>query len=405
MIRTRSICAAFFAMTLVSAHGDDVMDRLGEKLTFSAWDDQFRAHLSGLMDGEFYTFTGNPPGMIFTDDRTLWNSRFTLFLDAQIGPSIYVFAQGRMDQGFDPSDNGIETRLDEYALRWTPWEDGRLSLQAGAFATVVGNYVERHDSWDNPFITAPVIYENLTGIYDEEAPPNPYDFLERNVDEKYEYIPVIWGPSYATGISLSGKLGQVDYAAELKNASLSSRPESWQASERGFQHPTVSARLAWHPDMAWTLGFSASEGAYLTEYARSGLPSGTGLGDYKQKVLGQDISYAWSHWQIWAEVYQARFEVPNVGNADTVGYYLEAKYKFTPNLFAALRWNQQVFADVPNGAGGEAPWGNDLDRIDAAVTYRFTPHSQLKLQYSLQHEDRVDNSTSSLFAAQFTVRF
>lgn len=124
-----------------------------------------------------------------------------------------------------------------------------------------------------------------------------------------------------------------------------------------------------------------------------------------KKVLAQDISFEWHHWQLWAEVYEARFEVPHVGDADTVGYYLEAKYKFGPQFFGALRWNQQFFDDVPNGAGGNQPWANDLWRIDAAVTYRVTPHVQLKLQYSVQHKDRVADAVSHLIATQFTVRF
>ena len=48
------------------------------------------------------------------------------------------------------------------------------------------------------------------------------------------------------------------------------------------------------------------------------------------------------------------FQVPRVGDADTFAYYLEGKYKFTPQLFGALRWNQQLFATVPDGLGGSA---------------------------------------------------
>ena len=36
-----------------------------------------------------------------------------------------------------------------------------LNVQAGKFATVVGNWIERYDSWNNPFITAPLPYENM----------------------------------------------------------------------------------------------------------------------------------------------------------------------------------------------------------------------------------------------------
>jgi len=405
MIR-RPICAALLALTAVGARGDDFMDRLDDALTFSSTDDQYRARISGLLDLEYYQFTGGAPGLIFTDSNHLFNPRLSLFFDSQLGPALYFFSQARVDQGFDPSDGSLEARLEEYAARWTPWVDSRFNLQVGRFATVVGKQVERHGSWENPFISAPLIYENVTGIYDAEAPQSPEEFVGGYPPgEKYEYNPVIWGPSYCTGLSVSGKLGQFGYAAEIKNAGLSSRPESWDATDGGFSNPTVSTRISWRPDMAWEFGFSASEGAYLTREARHSLPAGTDIGDFKQMVLGQDASFSWGHWQIWAEVYEARFEVPNVGNADTLGYYLEAKYKFTPSLAGALRWNQQVFGDVPDGYGGEVPWGNDIGRFDAAVTYRFTPEMQVKLQYTVQHEDHTDDAISHLAAGQFTVRF
>jgi hypothetical protein len=134
------------------------------------------------------------------------------------------------------------------------------------------------------------------------------------------------------------------------------------------------------------------------------LPRGRGIGDYMQTVFGQDISFAKGHFQIWAELYEARFEVPNVGNADTLAYYIETKYKFTPEFFAALRWNQQLFDNVSDGLGGKTAWGHDLWRADAAIGYRFTPHTQLKLQYSMESEDGP-RGQSHAFGAQFTVRF
>jgi predicted porin len=135
------------------------------------------------------------------------------------------------------------------------------------------------------------------------------------------------------------------------------------------------------------------------------LPYGSDIGDYHQRVLGQDISFAWHHLQLWAEFYEARFEVPGVGDADTFAYYFEAKYKFTPQFFGAVRWNQQFFADVPDGYGGTIPWGNDIWRVDIAAGYRFTPHAQLKLQYSFQKETSGPGDDNHLIAAQFTLRF
>jgi hypothetical protein len=399
--------AGFCFVTLAAARlaAQDFLDRVDDALTVTAFHDQVRARLSGLIDLEGYYFQQPAPGLIYASGNTLFNPRLTLFLDAQLGPKVYLFAQSRVDRGFDPSDGAAEARADEYALRLTPWEDGRFNLQVGKFGTVIGNWVPRHLSWENPFVTGPLPYENRTTIYDSDVPSSAQDFAGRTSAAEYDYSPVIWGPSYATGAAVSGKLGRFDYAAEIKNTSLSSRPETWDATEVGFDHPTVGGRVGFRPNQMWTLGVSASDGPYFRSDAALTFPPGSDIGDYHERVLGQDVAFAWHHLQFWAEFYEARFEVPFVGNADTFAYYLEAKYKFTPQFFGALRWNQQFFAAVPDGQGGRTRWGRDIGRADAALGYRFTAHTQFKLQYSLQHEPSASREFSHLAAAQFTVRF
>jgi hypothetical protein len=399
-----SLCV--FASTACAFDLDDFLDQLDNNLTLSAFHDNVRARLSGTLDLEIYHFEQPAPGLINSDIDTLFNPRLTLFLDAQVGSQIYFFAQSRLDRGFDPSDRGAQIRLDEYALRITPWKDGRLTVQIGKFATVVGNWVPRHLSWENPFINAPLIYENVTPIQDKSAPVSPLNFIYGlSYYEKYAFNPVIWGPSYASGISASGRLDRFDYALEMKNASLSSRPESWNVTYNGFEHPTFSSRVGFRPNEAWNFGLSASEGPYFRHEAESTLPPGRDIDDYREFVLGQDVSFAWRHLQLWAEFYEALFEVPRVGDADTFAYYIEAKYKFTPQLFGAIRWNQQLFGNVGNGYGHDVRWSEDLGRIDIAATCRFTTHTQLKLQYSFQHETTGPGDDNHMLAAQFTTRF
>src|SRR5438552_1465277 len=255
-----------FCLLVCTVHAvevDDLLDRLDTALTLAAFQDNLRARLSGTIDLEAYHFQQPAPGLIDSKIDNLFNPRLTLFLDAQLGSQVYFFAQARVDRGFDPSNHGAQVRLDEYALRFTPWEDGRFTFQAGKFATVIGNWVPRHLSWENPFINAPLIYENVTPIQDKSAPASPLYFIYGFYNQKYAFNPVIWGPSYASGVSVSGRLGQFDYAAEMKNASLSSRPESWNATEIGFDNPTVSARIGFRPNQMWNFGFSASDGAYF----------------------------------------------------------------------------------------------------------------------------------------------
>src|SRR5437016_7019693 len=403
-LQALSLC--LFACTVHALEIDDFFDRLDNALTITAFDGNLRARLSGTVDLEAYHFQQPAPGLIDSKIDNLFNPRLTFFLDAQAGSQIYFFAQSRVDRGFDPSARGAQVRLDEYALRFTPWDDGRFNLQVGKFATVVGNFVKRHLSWENPFVDAPLVYENITPINDKEAPNSPVDFVRRfEPAGKYEFNPVIWGPSYASGISISGRLGRFDYAAEMKNASLSSRPESWYITENGFENPTFSSRVGFRPNEAWNFGFSGSEGPYFRREAESSLPPGRDISDYREFVLGQDVSFAWHHLQLWAEFYEARFEVPRVGNADTVAYYFEAKYKITPQLFGALRWNQQFFNSINDGTGSDLRWGQDLGRIDVAAGYRFTSHTQLTLQYSFQDETTGPGNDNPVIPEQFTLRF
>src|SRR6202011_4904183 len=385
---------------------EDFFERLDNALTATAFQGNFRARLSGTMDLETYHFQQPAPGLIDSNINNLFNPRLTLFLDAQIGSQIYFFAQSRLDRRFDPSDHGAQVRLDEYAVRATPWDDGRFNMQVGKFATVIGNWVPRHLSWENPFINAPLVYENATPISDKAAPASPHDFVRGfEPADKSEYNPGIWGPSYASGVSVSGRLGQFDYAAEVKNSSLSSRPESWSVTEVGFGNPDFSARVGFRPSQMWNFGLSASDGAYFRSEAQATLPRGRDIDDYRELLLGQDASFAWHHLQLWAEFYEARFQVPRIGDADTFAYYFEAKYKFTPQLFGAFRWNKQLFGTVSDGEGGNIRWGQNVGRVDIAAGYRFTSHTQLKLQYSFQKDTSGPGNDNHLIAAQFTLRF
>src|SRR5437016_10837617 len=211
-LQALSLC--LFACTVHALEIDDFFDRLDNALTITAFDGNLRARLSGTVDLEAYHFQQPAPGLIECNIDNIVNPRLPLFLDAQFGSQIYFFAQSRLDRGFDPAARGAQVRLDEYALRFTPWDDGRFNLQVGKFATVVGNWVPRHLSWENPFINAPLVYENITAISDKAAPASPLDFIHSfEANAKYEFNPVIWGPNYTSGVSISGRLGKIGRAS------------------------------------------------------------------------------------------------------------------------------------------------------------------------------------------------
>lgn len=393
---------------------DDPLDRVEDALSWHSGSGAWRAKISGLLDAESYALPHPAPGVIDADGHWLFNPRLTVYFDSQIGNSLYVFAQGRADRGFDPSTENMQARLDEAAIRWEH-PNARFDIQLGKFATVVGNWTSRHASWSNPFITAPLPYEHLTAVWDNEPPRSSGQLLvwshlrpglpQSAIDEeKYLRLPIVWGPSYATGLAIAGAVDKLRYAIEVKSGSLSSRPEAWAPPETRWDYPTVSGRVRYAPNEQWELGFSASSGVFLRPVADPAIPPPLGRGDYRERVLGQDVTFAWHHLQVWAELYEARFELPLVGHADTVAGYIETKYKFTPQFSGAIRWNRQIFGTISD-RGRDVQWERNVWRVDIAPAYRVTPHLQLKLQGSLERGNTDDGRVDALGAVQATLRF
>ena len=421
-MKTRTgIIGATIAMTLsVAGPAQDTLERFSDRLNFRSVDGNVQLRLSGTLELEGYAISDPVADLVSGSADKFFNPRLGLYLDAQLGKRGYFFAQGRVDRGFDPyyPDKHTEVRLDEYALRLELSEPGtgRLFLQLGKFATVVGNWTKRHAAWDNPFITAPLPYENLTGVWDVVPVPvidvllawahvNPVGSARAVLADKHFRLPVIWGPAYAQGVAVAGKWGRFEYAGEMKAVGLSARPDRWGEGFSTEERPTVSARLGWRPGPSWNLGFSASRGEYLDRSDHPRIPAGLSRHDYRQTVLAHDLSYAWHHFQFWGEFYAARFAVPRVADVDTLAYYLEAKYRFTPQFSGAVRWNQQWFGEVTNQAGVLLPAGRQTWRVDVAPTYRLTTQVQLKLQYSLQHDRPARERYTQSLSAQLTVRF
>ncbi len=389
-----------------SAEPTAILRRLDRPLVADVAGGRARVQLSGLFDLEGYYIDQRPPGLLFGGGESFVNPRLSLFVDSRIGRAWYVFVEARADRGFDPRADSAAFRFDQYFLRYTPLADGALHAQVGKFATVVGNWVARHDSWTNPLVNAPLPYENVTTASDVQAAPSRSAFLDRRrtADNKREWVPLVWGPSYTSGAAVFMRRGAADFALEVKNASLSSRPALWDARHRGFAHPTLSGRVGWRPGPAWGFGASLSGGTYLRDDVDARV-AGFRVGAHHQELAAVDATYARRHLQLWAETFVGRFEVPRVGTADTVAYYVEGRYKLTPRVFAALRWNQQFFGDVENDAGQGRSWDQDTSRVDAALGCRLDRHLQAKLQYSYTHQRGGLQQGEQLVAVQVTVKF
>ena len=116
-IRT-AIVVLVNASAALSIQGE-LLEDVEKRLSFAAFEGRLRLKISGTLDLEAYNVDKRAPALVFTRNNFLLNPRLTVYLDAKFDSYLYWFVQTRVDRGFDPSDAGVDVRLDEYAIRIT----------------------------------------------------------------------------------------------------------------------------------------------------------------------------------------------------------------------------------------------------------------------------------------------
>jgi hypothetical protein len=379
---------------LVAAH--TFVDAAGDPL----------ATISPVADVGIYAPQAPTPTLVFSDAATFLAPRLSLILDVQAHDRVRLHGQLRADRGFDPgTEKDGDVRMDEYFVHVDLGENQRIGVRVGKFSTAFGGWVERHRAWDNPFIGAPALYEDVLPITDATAPADATAFAARRdaADKHASWVPVVWGPSYASGAALMLSGDRVAATVEVKNAALSARPDVWDAFADGFDtEPTVTAHLSFHPAAAWTFGLSASRGPYLQPDAEPTLAPSDAVDDFDQTTWGVDVEFLHRSLSMWAELVHATFEVPNVGEVGAWSGFVEAKQKIGSQLWLAARLNRAEFDDAP---GADRAWNRDLTRIDLAIGYRIDTRLTVKLEWNACDQDGVDTNGQQVVAASAVMRF
>jgi hypothetical protein len=392
------LLASTGAMASAPSPMEGFIERLRPNLRFADESGHFRAQVSGLVDLDFHRFEGPAPGLLRSTDGRLWSPRISLFLDFQVGRELYGFVQARADRGFDPADQSARVRIDEYALRYAPGGGRQIGFQIGQFATVAGQWPLRHLSWQNPFINAPLLYEHPTGLTDLRPLGSAKDLRYAEYDGYYAN-PLIWGPAYTTGLAAFGSQDSFEWAVEIKNGSLISRPEFWPLDAMGFEHPSLTGRIAWEPDPRWTFGLSGSRGSFAGPH---GFPQPE---DFQQSLFLVDASYEHRHLQIWTEIAWSSFSMPGIAEKlHSTSWFLTVRYKVTPRLSVAMRWNDQRFSSYRYYGKDQGPWGDELRRLDFAATWRLNAFAQWLIELDHYWEDDREGRRLVL-STRLTVRF
>ena len=410
--------ASASAAALLAGHAaggdplDDLADQVRDMTRFVSDDGQLSFDLDLYLSMDNYAMSQPPPGIIVNPGAYLANPRLSMVGQVDLWDWITLFALGRADRGFDPTDQSAQARPDEYYVRLDPF-GGAFRFTAGKFGTSWSQWARRYLEWDNPMTTAPLAYEWITTVGDGTgAPtvsPSRAAFLARKdqAAKRDKWVAAVWGPSYTTGFRFDGTLAAVDYAFEVKNNALSSRPSEWDLWDHGLYGDalTYTGRIGVRPAMEWNVGISASNGAYLVPGSK-GVPAGTSWSDYDQNAVGMDLSWAHGEIELWGEGMWTSFDVPGqVGTVALWSYFVEAKWKFATAWWLSGRWGQQLYADIDDGAGGTTPWDNDVWRIEACVGWRLDRTVTVKAQYGFADQAGPVDQGESLFDLQLVFGF
>lgn len=368
-----------------------------------------RFTLSGTVDLEAYLVTETSPGLLF-EDRSFANPRLTLFLETEVGERLFLFAQSRIDRGFDPGDRGEPTiRLDEWFARYTIGEeDLNVSFQAGKFATPLGNFVPRHESMKNPFVRAPLLYDHITTVGDNKAPTDNQNFIHRRdiPDKKAEWVTMIWGPVYHTGAMVFATLGKFDLRFAVTNAAPCERPEEWEPGELEFENLAFSGRAGWNPFFGFKVGLNFARGPWLRDVAEPTLAPGDDRNDFAQTLVGIDLEYNIDHFIFWAEVYVSDWDVPNVsGNVRAIGWYLEGRYKIRPGLYVSARFGQMLFNEIEDASGNDTEWERDHWRAEIGVGYFIYVNLLAKAQIEYNKTQGPEDPDDTVGSFSLTLAF
>jgi hypothetical protein len=392
---------------------DDIADAVRDATRFESEDRTISFDLDLYLTMDNFVMSQPPPGIIDNPNDYLANPRLSMLGQVDLYDWITMFALGRADRGFDPTDGSAQARPDEYYIQLDPVE-GMFRFTAGKFGTSYGQWARRYFEWDNPMTTAPLAYEWITTVGDgANAPtvaPGTAAFLARKDTpaDRSKWVPVIWGPSYTSGFRFDGTVAVFDWAFEIKNNALSSRPSEWDLWDHGLYGDglTYQGRLGFRPITDWTIGVGGSSGAYLLPDSQ-GVPVGTRWYDYSQNAVGLDVSWAHGPFEVWSEAHWSSFEVPGpVGTVALVTYFVEGKWKFSPGWWVSGRWNQQLYDDIVDPAtGSETPWDNDVWRAEACIGWHVNRSVTVKAGYSYADQDGPIAQGQNLFDLQLIFGF
>ncbi len=377
--RIAAVAALAVCLAATGAAADEPTSLLGGRLRLGA-------EVSGTLAPEDKGFFNYSDYAI----SSLRLFRIDLAAEARLAPFASVLLDVR-------TDNLNAPRFYALYLRLRPWPSREIDLQAGLVPPVFGAFPRRRYAYDNPLPSVPLAYQYLTDLREDAVPARAEQLVAQRgrgwlvsypIGSTYAGpgLPLVSGERWDTGVEL--RLGDRPWSLALAFTQGTLSNPLTHDDNGGKQ---VSARLAWAPSPAVSVGVSAARGDFLSREVQDVLPDPARAATYRQEALGIDLEWAAGYWILRAEAMWSRWNLPAIDATriedplDALGAYVEARYKLRPGLYLAGRAERLAFSEIPSTVGLQT-WDAPVTRVEAGAG--FTPWRHVLLKASWQHNWR-----------------
>ena len=372
--------------------------------------------------------SGTSP-LVVNDGDGSFNNDWVLLLGAEINESISLFAEIQTVRGLSFVNYGLSAIYQPARMKY-------LNFEVGKFLAPFGSFLGRRWASENPLISFPLMYEYTTALSAFDLPVNTSDLLRArghggridysagsatdsgalskvlwNVPEPGNGLRIVSREVYLTGAQLFGVIGQLRYYGGVTNGALSNPADV--NNSNGVQ---LHGRAVFSPIVGLDVGSSIFWGAYLDKSTINSEvePLGKTAEDFRQTVLGFDLSYSIGHLQFFSEFILNRWKSPLIAdNLDARAFYLEGKYTCFTRFFVAGRFSLMAFTNVDDPQDVDAdtrlsePWEYDIHQWEFGVGFRINRHALIKAagQINRTHDVIVGDPGDNLFAMQTVVFF
>ena len=306
------------------------------------------------------------------------------------------------------TENLRSVRAQALYLRVRPWRERAFDVQAGLIPPTFGSFGRRGYGSDNFLIGYPLAYQYLTTIRADSVPATSDELLRvRGRGWRVAYrvgsvapdtgLPAVTSFRWDAGVQARVTFRSLEVAGAVTAGTLS-KPLI-DDDNRGKQ---VSARVAFRPSPAVTLGVSVAQGEWLARSVREALPPETTSGQrYDQRAVGFDAELSRGRWVVRSEGVFTSWRVPAVAAPrleDRLGarsVMLEGRYRLRPALYVAARGGWMGFSSIVGTLhrGAPTPWDAPVTRVEAGGGFYLRRNLIAKGVY--QHNWRPGTSTSS----------